>query len=210
MALWSDSESVALGPVDQGYQSFAAGVPGSLVTANSSRVSSISFNGTALAQQLLSAGKASQVFEVRALSQGNKGLRYTAAWQGTWASGTPLANAGTTLSFFKVGNAAACTPDATAPSPNPLTSTPVTAAYSDSTAATTEFWCLVARGTMTDAGTHSNTAGATASDAGGTTVVATPGGRGATWTATVTTALQAANQGARTVTFSYETFRPGA
>lgn len=215
LAAWNDSDSVTAGTADWGYEYFAAGVAGGALTAaNAPGVATASavnltVDGVGLATQLLTNGKASQAFRVDSISQGNRGLRYAAAWQGSWAAGTPLANTGTTLAFFRVASAAACTPDAVPALGTGLTSEPVSAAYSTSSAVTSEFWCLTARGTMSDAGSYSNTAGATASSAAGT-VTATPTGQGNTWTATVTTALTAAAQGSRTLTFTYSTFRPGA
>ncbi|PWD50939.1 hypothetical protein C8046_10025 [Serinibacter arcticus] len=214
LASWSDQAANAAGSSSWGYEYFAAGLPGQVTAAATSGTDTnhtvdVAVDGVGLAGALLSSGKAAQAFQVDALSQGNKGLRYATQWQGAWAAGTPLADPGVTLAYFKVANRAACTPDAVAPSPNPQESTPVSAAYSAGTAVTTEWWCLTARGTTSDAGSHSNTAGATASSANGT-VTATPGGRGLTWSASVTTALTAAGQGTRTLRFTYDTFRPGA
>ena len=169
----------------------------------------LSVNGVNLATQVLGAGKGSQASQVDGISQGNMGMRYTVAWQGTWGAGTPLADPGGTSAFFPVANAAACTPDAVAP-PAPVQPIElVSSDYSTSSAVTSQFWCLTAKGTMSDAGTYTNEATATA-QAGGPTIDATPTGKGNTWSAQIKTTLTAASQGSRHLRFTYTTFRPGA
>ena len=216
-ALWSDSDSKTAGTIDRGYEYFAAGVVGGTMAPASSpgqagsNFVSLQFNGQPLAQKLLTDGKASQTFQVDAISQGNMGLRYTAAWQNNWAANTPLADSGTTLELFRVSATTDCTPDAVPQLGTALSAEPVSAGYSTSSSVTTQYWCLTARGVMSDAGSYSNTARATASIAGAPgTVTATPVGKGNTWTAAITTSLTAAAQGTRTLTFTYSTFRPGA
>ena len=201
LALWHDRATMA-GQIRTGGAAFAVGKPsGSLTQAGSDHRATFTF-GPAEAATLLSAGAVAVPILVDSVSQGNRGLRYTVT-PPTYPTNSIFGSSAPTL--FKVGSAAACTTAAVPPAPNPLTSTPVSAAYSTSTTPTTEYWCVVARlGTLPDEGTYTNHATVTGQSEFG------PAQDNTQWSAKVTTAMTAAAEPTHTVTFTYSTFRPGA
>src|SRR5699024_7018410 len=86
-----------------------------------------------------------------------------------------------------------------------FTSRPVSAAYSDTETPVTEYWCLLASlGDLPDTGRYSNTGTVTATGPNGEEISDSD-----TWNATVTTAMDPAQEGEHAITFTYETFRPG-
>lgn len=157
--------------------------------------------GSAEIQALLDDGAIAVPIEVQALSQGNRGLRYSVAVPTTdegnilhWAD----------LAVFPVDGMNACTVDAAAPLVPPTTSTPVSADYSDETTPATEYWCFRADlRQLPDVGEFTTTATVTGAHALGE-IVETPSTQ-----IDVTTAFTAANEPTHRVTFTYETFRAG-
>lgn len=152
-------------------------------------------------QALLDDGSLAVPIEVQALSQGNRGLRYTVAAPATdetdilhWAE----------LSVFPVSDLTSCSVEAEAPILPPSTSTPVAPTYSDTTTPTTEYWCLRADlRELPDVGEFTTTATITGTHALGEIVETL------STQLDVTTAFTAANEPTHRVTFTYETFRAG-
>lgn len=158
--------------------------------------------GSTEMQSLLDTRSLAVPIEVEALSQGNRGLRYTVELPATaetdilhWAE----------VSLFPVDGPAACTVDAVAPSElPPLTSTPVSATYSDATAPTIEHWCLRADlDALPDEGVFTTTTTVTGTHALGEIVETVP------TQIDVTTAFTVADEPTHRISFRYETFRAG-
>ncbi|WP_336662796.1 hypothetical protein [Leucobacter sp. USHLN154] len=153
-------------------------------------------------QALMDDGSIAIPIEVKSLSQGNRGLRYTVTPPATtetdimhWADTT----------VFPVTSEGSCTVDTDVPTDPPLTSTPVPATYSDTTTPTTEYWCLHAKlGHLPDAGRYTSTATITGTHALGEIV------KESLWDLEVTTAFTVADEPEHEVAFTYETFRAGA
>lgn len=158
--------------------------------------------GSAEMQTLLDTRSLAVPVEVEALSQGNRGLRYTVELPTTaetdilhWAD----------LSIFPVDDPTACTVDTDAPSElPPLTSTPVAPTYSDATTPTIEHWCLRADlGALPDEGVFTSTTTITGTHALGDIVETVPA------QIDVTTAFTVADEPTHRISFTYETFRAG-
>lgn len=198
LALWNDG-ALLQGQAHSGYETFAAGhAAGTMTAANDGSVR-IAI-GSDQAQILLEAGEIAIPLQTESLSQGNKGLRYTVSapdWgEGVFGSSHPV--------VFAVDSAAACTVDRAPAAPDTLVSTPVSAAYSDTTTPVTEFWCVVAvLGDLPDEGAYENTATVTAKDETGIAVEEDD-----SWNAEVTTGLDPVDEADHILEFSYETFRP--
>lgn len=158
--------------------------------------------GSTEMQSLLDTRSLAVPIEVEALSQGNRGLRYTVELPTSaetdilhWAD----------LSIFPVDGPTACTIETEAPSElPPLTSTPVAPTYSDATTPTIEHWCLRADlGTLPDEGVFTTTTTITGTHALGDIVETVPA------QIDVTTAFTVADEPAHCLSFTYETFRAG-
>lgn len=197
LAMWSDSENAA-GSIGSGYEYFAAGRLDHTAAATNHRASVTI--GKDDAAKLLDDKSIAIPLQTDSLSQGNKGLRYTVdepEWSGIFDAAD--------VSVFRIATATECTV-ANAPStPEGLTSTPVSAAYSNSTTNTVEFWCVAARlpnnGTV---GAYKNTATVTAEDPAKVTVDDDD-----SWNAKVDLGLDPKAEADHLIGFTYETFRPG-
>lgn len=199
-AYWNDEVSFA-GEISSGYEYFAAGRVDATAPADSAHTASVTI-GAAEAAVLVDESSIAIPMQTDSLSQGNKGLRYTVSPPTSWGSGIFGA---ADVSVFPVNAAADCTVDAAVPASPSLTSTPVTADYSTSTTPATEYWCLLATlDGLPDEGAYKNTATATAKDPSQRDVSATDA-----WNAVVTSALDPADEPNHTISFTYETFRPG-
>ena len=225
LATWKDEASAIVVPVNFGQQYFAAGLSGSTPSpAPNLRLSTGSVNvtvdGPALASDLIASVNdpaapikgATRTFILHSLSQGNKGLSYTATAP-TWTSGS-LAAAGVQTEFFKVDSIAGCTLTAPATvTPQPVQE--ISPAYSEGDTLSEDVWCLRVIATTPDAGNYENTVSAAGTDPQGTAVTASPATPGTgsqpgsnVWKAIVTTALKAAGTPNATATFTYTTARP--
>src|SRR5699024_7076033 len=162
--------------------------------------------GSTQAETLLENGELALVLQTDSLSQGNKGLHYTVTEPEEWGAGI--------FGAAQVSLYCEAAPDECDPVLDPgtppatvdgLESTPVSADYSDTTATTTEYWCLVATlDSLPDEGSYTNEVTATGTDPTGTTVDDTD-----SWSAEVTSALDPADEDDHEITFTYQTFRPG-
>lgn len=225
LAAWKDQATATVAPIKVGVQVFAAGPAetGYMTPAPDLSLSTGSVNltvaGPSLATALIASVNdptatikgATRAFVVTSVSQGNKGLSYTATAP-TWSTGA-LASPRVRTEFFQVSSAAACTLTA------PVTITPqpveaVSPAYSSDFAVDYDFWCLRVIDTAPDAGAYENTVSAEGTGPQGTVTAspATPGTGGQpgsnVWKAIVTTALTAAGTPNATTTFTYTTARP--
>lgn len=224
LATWKDEATATVAPVKFGVQHFAAGpAEGPLTQApdlslNTGNVN-VNVAGPALATDLIASLNdpampikgATRAFAVASVSQGNKGLSYTATGP-TWTSGA-LASPRVRTEFFQVDSAASCTLSA----PVPVTIQPIPAvspAYSSTFAVDYDFWCLRVIDTAPDAGTYENTVEAVGTGPQGSVTAspATPGTGGQpgsnVWKAIVTTSLSAAGTPNATATFTYTAARP--
>ncbi|UFU03296.1 hypothetical protein LQF12_01395 [Ruania suaedae] len=202
LALWHD-EVTLTGAIGDGYEYFAAGDPGSPVPAPSGSVAATV--GSAEATTLVQDGELAVVFQTDSLSQGNKGLAYELTAP-DWGAGV-LGSAD--VEIYWVDSPESCSPDLAAPAPpatvSGLTSTPVSAGYSDTTTPVTEFWCLVATlDGLPGEGEYENEASVTALDPDQSEVSDSD-----TWNADVLSDIDPADEPDHSITFSYETFRPG-
>lgn len=200
-AYWNDYVSFD-GEISSGYEYFAAGRAGSPVAAGSAHTSTVTV-GAAEATTLVADGAIAIPLQTDSLSQGNKGLRYDVSLPSSWGDGV-FSVADTAV--FPVASATECTVDAAVPASPSLSSTPITADYSTTTTPTTEYWCLIATlDGLPDEGEYTNTATVTAQDPSGRSVSNT-----SSWSANVTTAVNPADEDDHSISFTYETFRPGA
>lgn len=218
LALWND-EATFTGTISSGYEYFAAGIEGETLTPASDDGAPPTGNsvdvsvGAPQAQILADEGQIAIAFQVDSLSQGNKGLEYTLSPPTDWGEGY---FGSSDVSIYWVDDPSECVVGADGPglpadghvvanTDGTFISTPVSAAYSTTTTPTTEYWCLRATlGGLPDEGEYENTAKVTANGPAGTEVSDQD-----SWNADVTTALDPAEEGDHTITFSYETFRPG-
>lgn len=197
LALWQDTAGFSIS-TRTGYEYFAAGAPGATKPATNGTVEFTV--GPSQAAKLKDDREIAIPMQTESVSQGNKGLRYTLT-EPNW--GTHLFGAASTV-LFRVDSPQECTVDNAPATSEQLTSTPVSADYSDSEEPVVENWCLVARiDTLPDEGEYSSSVTVTARDAAGTSVKATD-----SWHAQVTSALDPSKVPAHVITFSYETFRP--
>lgn len=151
------------------------------------------------AQILLDEHDLAVAVEVRALSQGNRGLRYTVDLD---AAEPDSIFASAQVAVFPVPDAAACTTAAALPESTPTSSTPVPAGYSDSAVPEVEFWCVRAHlDKLPDEGKFQSWVTITGTSAFGEVSELI------FWNFTVLTAFRAAAEPEREVTFTYETFR---
>jgi len=192
-ALWRTSDHAELS-VRIGQSRFAVGSPGQPLVA--SKGDAVGFTvGAAEAQTLMTQGRVHVPIQVDALAQGNNGLTYTIDLP-EFGDTTVFGSAD--IALVKVITPSSC------PQPMPggapqrqFTSTPVPAAYSDSTVPTTEYWCFQAvLGPLPGAGTHESTVTATG-ESGIGPVTGT-----ATWKVGVESAVQAKDEPNHTITFT--------
>ncbi len=198
LALWSDTAH-GDGEISSGYEHFAAGRVDDAQPANDGRVT-VGI-GPADAETLIRDGEVAIPLQTDSLSQGNKGLRYELT-PPAWSDGIFGAS---DVIVFPVRTPGDCTVANAPAAQGELTSTPVSADYSDTTAPTTEYWCVTA--TLKNNGTvgeYENTATVTAEDPAGTEVEAKD-----SWKATVGLGLDPKKEPTHEITFAYETFRPG-
>jgi predicted ribosomally synthesized peptide with SipW-like signal peptide len=202
-ALWQDQVD-ATGRIASGVVVFGAGAPaakGSLADYSTAPGDAPVFTfGSAAATTLFTQGSVAVPIQVDALSQGNRGLSYELD-----PSITGGVFGASDVIVFPVASAAACTVGAAPATQPPLTSTPVSAAYSgayDDTVddLTSEYWCVVAQfdRTLYD---YDNQVTARGSWSPGSTVQDED-----TWAATVTSDLDPAVEPDHTITFDYTTF----
>ncbi|RZI92446.1 MAG: hypothetical protein EOO67_08610 [Microbacterium sp.] len=155
--------------------------------------------GPVEAQTLLDDLELAIPVEVRALSQGNRGLRYTVSVPPA-ADGSLFAAAD--LAVFPVSDAAECTVAAALPDSPSTSATPVPAGYSDSDVAEVEFWCVRAHlDEIPDEGEFQTSTTITGTHALGELSDVT------VWGFDVLTAFRAAAEPTREIAFTYETFR---
>ncbi|MDA3147484.1 hypothetical protein JSO19_08835 [Leucobacter sp. UCMA 4100] len=205
-ALWTHSATADI-KVGEGVQGFAAGHAGAVSQTTGSSID-VPIGADAVTR-LIADGSVAIPFETQSLSQGNKGLWYTLA-SPDWGDGA-LGHSASNV--FKVADAASCTVEAAATATvtpmnaadDRVTSTPVSADYSTSEQATTEFWCFVATlDEPGEVGSYMNTATVTAVDDENLEVTDSDD-----WSARVLESFDVGNESERVLTFSYETFRPG-
>jgi hypothetical protein len=156
--------------------------------------------GAAEATALFTQRSVAIPIQVDALAQGNRGLSYEVSPS---VSGGVFGSA--EVIIFPVDGAAACSVGAAPATQPPLTSTPVSAAYSgtyDDTVddLTTEYWCLVAQLDKA-AYDYDNTVTAEGSWSPGSTVKDDD-----VWSATITDDLNPAVEPTHKITFDYATF----
>ncbi len=155
--------------------------------------------GPAEAQILLDDLELAIPVEVRALSQGNRGLRYTVDLPPA-ADGSLFA--GADVAVFPVPDAEACTVATALPDSPPTSATPVPAEYSDADVPEIEFWCVRAHlDEIPDEGPFQTSTTITGTHALGEISDVT------VWSFDVLTAFRAAAEPMREVAFTYETFR---
>lgn len=198
LALWNDGTDLS-GRSTSGYEYFAAGHTDATTPAHDAGAASVTI-GESEARTLLDEGAIAIPLQTDSLSQGNKGLRYTVAapdWgNGIFGSADPV--------IFPVSAAAECAVENAPAASGPLSSTPISAAYSDATSPVTEHWCVVAvLGDLPDEGAYTNIAAVTAVDEAGAPVEMSDG-----WDAIVTTGIEPADEADHIIEFAYETFRP--
>ena len=202
VALWN-STRVITASISQGQVEFSVGVVGRAATAatDQSHTADVTLSADD-ARSLLDDGAIAVPIEVRSLSQGNRGLRYSAV--------LPSPGPDTIFGASRVWLQSVSSPSECVVGGDPsgelttITSTPVTADYSDSTVAEIEYLCVHAvRGTMIDEGTFSAGAAFSGSSVGGTVQAE------AEDTLEVTTALQPTDEPAYVISFSFGTFRKG-
>ena len=209
LALWHDEETFT-SQIQTGKVSFAVGAPGATLAQSATAAGQeLKFTfGKAEATTLLETKAVAIPMQVDSLSQGNKGMRYTAT-PPTFAAGSIFGAAKSEL--VRVASPAQCTvalkPES--PSTKPAgyyTRTPVSSDYSASSVPASEYWCLVA--TLDKApgtGTYTNKVTVEATpDAGGSKVADED-----QWWANVTSVADATKEPDHTVGFTFETFRPG-
>jgi hypothetical protein len=155
-------------------------------------------------RSLLTERRLAKPIEVVALSQGNRGLRYSVELPAVPAAPGDTILGAAELGVFRVADAAACTVDLDIPASAPSTSTPVPATYSDSAVPEIEHWCLRADlGVLPDEGRFTSTTTITGAHALGELVEEVE------WDFAILTRLDAADEPPYEVTFTYETFRTG-
>lgn len=200
-AYWNDHVSFD-GKISAGYEYFAAGRADATVAAGSAHTATVTV-GAAEATTLVTDGAIAIPLQTDSLSQGNKGLRYDVSLPSSWGDGV-FGVARTVV--FPVASAADCTVTTPVPASPSLSSSPVTADYSTSEDPVTEYWCLIATlDGLPDEGEYTNVAEVTAQDPSGRSVSNT-----SSWSANVTTAVNPADEDDHSISFTYETFRPGA
>lgn len=202
LALWHDDVTYT-GSIGDGYEYFAAGHAGSSAPAPSGSISATV--GSAEATTLVDDGAVAIVFQADSLSQGNKGLAYELT-EPDWSGGVFDA---ADVEIYWVAEPGDCSPQASPPTPpatvTGLTSTPVSADYSDTTSPVIEYWCLVATlDGLPGEGEYENEASVTALDPDQTEVSDAD-----TWDADVLSDIDPADEPDHSITFTYETFRPG-
>lgn len=137
--------------------------------------------------------------EVSALSQGNRGLRYTVSLAPATADSV---FASAQVAIVPVDDAASCTTDLALPESAPTDSTPVPAGYSDTDEPAVENWCVRAHlDGLPDEGAYQSSTTITGTHALGEISDET------VWNFDVLTAFTAAAEPVREVVFTYETFR---
>lgn len=201
-ALWSDDAHLS-GSVASGYEFFAAGPVGA-VTPAPTGTASVSV-GASDAATLVTDGELAIVLQTDSLSQGNKGLTYEITVP-DWGTGI-FGDAD--IELFWVASPSGCTVGATPPAPpatvSGLTSTPVSAAYSSTTAPVTEYWCLTASLDASEViGDYENTVTATGTDPDSGPVSDTD-----SWHVHLTESYDPEAEETHVISFDYATFRPG-
>ncbi|MGO1628675.1 MAG: hypothetical protein ACTHX2_07660 [Microbacterium sp.] len=198
LALWNDAVTIT-GEISSGYEYFAAGPADSTQPAVGG--AAVVAVGADEAQTLADDEEIALALQTDSISQGNKGLRYELVLP-DWGSGVFGA---ADVSVFPVESEAACTVASAVPTPADLSSTPVSADYSDTETPVTEFWCVVATlDGLPGEGAYDNTATVTARDDSQTEVTDSD-----SWNADVTSAIDAADEDDHEIEFRYQTFRPG-
>ncbi|MBO3094184.1 hypothetical protein [Cellulomonas dongxiuzhuiae] len=203
LALWRDVETVSAS-MPSGVVAFGvrASAPVAQTDYATSATDTVDFTfGSAAAATLYTTGSVALLFQVDALAQGHRGLRYTVTRQ---ISGGVFGDS--TVRLVKVTSAAACT--ATASGPDASTSTPVPSTYSTTKALTSEYWCLIATFEQLK-GSYGNTASV---DAGVTTSGGTTServGAQSSWSAQVRKTFVPANEPTHRLRLAFTTFRPG-
>jgi len=202
VALWNSTRVIAAS-IDQGQVEFSAGVVGRAATAATDQSHSADVTLSADdARSLLDDGAIAVPIEVRSLSQGSRGLRYGAA--------LPSPGPDTIFGASRVWLESVSSPSECVIGGDPsgdlttVSSTPVSADYSNSTIAQVEYVCVHAvRGPMFDEGPFSAGAAFSGSSVGGAVAAE------AEDSLEVTTALQPSDEPPYVIAFAFETFRKG-
>ncbi|PFG19052.1 hypothetical protein [Serinibacter salmoneus] len=211
-ALWSDRAVAPGATFTWAQESFAAGIAGESLTFAPSDADprtrsvpqpggevTVTLDGPSLANDVLDHGAAVRVLQTSSLSEGSMGLRYT-AFLGEIEPDSVLGQA--QVSLFATEGPDQCHTETPVPSPNPLTSTPVSPAPGDR-APVVEYWCLQAVAERPQEQTQTGSPGVLATDETGNPVEVTAD----PWNLDVVASPH--DQGDAVVTFSYTTFRSG-